>query len=375
MYKRYVVRLPPEERERLHKLVSTGQAAAYQIKHANILLKVDADGPNWTDEQAAQAFSCHRNTVAHVRRRFVEHGLAAALARQKRPTRPRLVDGQVEARIIALRCSSPPQGHARWTLRLLTERVVELEIVPAISHETVRQVLKNNELKPHLREYYIIPPEQDAAFVAAMEDVLDLYQRPYNPRVPTVCMDEQPVQLIQETRCPVPAQPGQPERVDYTYERNGTANLFLFTEPLAGWRQVAVRARLTTVDWAEAVRHLLEEDYPAAERVTLVCDQLNTHTIAALYQAFPPAQARALAQRLDIHYTPKHGSWLNIAEIELAALTKQCLDRRIPDQETLEQETQAWYTHRNAAQKAVDWQFTTEDARTRLKHLYPQIQT
>ncbi|MFN3762808.1 MAG: IS630 family transposase [Anaerolineae bacterium] len=375
MSKRYVVRLTTEERELLQRLVSTGKAAAYKIKYANILLQVDADGSNWTDEQAAQAFSCHRNTVAHVRRRFVEQGLAAALERQKRVTHPRLVDGQVEARIIALRCSSPPPGRARWTLRLLAARVVELEIVPAISHETVRQVLKNNELQPHLREYYVIPPDQDAAFVAHMEDILDLYQRPYNPRVPIVCMDEQPVQLIRETRCPVPAQSGQPERVDYEYERNGTASLFLFTEPLAGWRRVAVRDRRTAVDWAEEVRQLLEEDCPEAERVILVCDQLNTHTIAALYQAFPPEQARALAQRLDIHYTPKHGSWLNIAEIELAALTKQCLDRRIPDQETLSREALAWYTNRNAAQKSVDWQFTTEDARVRLKHLYPQIQT
>jgi len=188
-------------------------------------------------------------------------------------------------------------------------------------------------------------------------------------------MDERSVQLVKETHLPLPARPGQPERFNYEYERNGTANLFLFTEPLAGWRRVSVRERRTAIDWAEEVRLLLEEEHPEAEKVILVCDQLNTHTIAALYQAFPPEKARSLAQRLEMHYTPKHGSWLNIAEVELSALTKQCLDRRIPDMETLEQETQSWYIERNASQKSVDWQFTTKDARTRLKRLYPQIQT
>lgn len=185
-------------------------------------------------------------------------------------------------------------------------------------------------------------------------------------------MDEQPVQLIKESRIPLPAKPGQPERFDYEYERNGTASIFLFTEPLAGWRQVSVREHRTAVDWAEEIQWLLEEQYPQAEKVVLVCDNLNTHTIASLYKAFPPEKARSLAKRLEIHYTPKHGSWLNIAEIELSVLTKQCLDRRIPDLDTLKRETRVWYVERNASQKSVDWQFTTADARIRLKHLYPQ---
>jgi hypothetical protein len=206
-----------------------------------------------------------------------------------------------------------------------------------------------------------------------MEDVLDVYHRPYDPQRPIVCMDEQSVQLIKETRRPLPALPGHPLAVDYEYERNGTANLFLFTEALAGWRRVAVRERKTALDWAYEVRHLLEIDYPDADTVVLVCDNLNTHTIASLYQAFPPQLARRLVQRLDIHYTPKHGSWLNIAECELSALTRQCLDRRIPDQEALGRETLAWYTTRNGSSQSVDWQFTTDDARIRLKRLYPQI--
>ena len=221
---------------------------------------------------------------------------------------------------------------------------------------------------------YVIPPEQSAEFVAHMEDVLELYHLPSDPNCPVMCMDEQPIQLVKETRLPLPAKPGQLESVDYAYERNGTANLFMFTEPLSGWRKTVVSDRRTAVDWATEIKHLIDNDYPHRDKVILVCDQLNTHKLASLYEAFEPATARRLVERLEIHYTPKHGSWLNIAENELSTMTRQCLDRRIPDRETLEQETTAWYSHRNALQKAVDWQFKTADARIRLKRLYPQIE-
>jgi hypothetical protein len=222
---------------------------------------------------------------------------------------------------------------------------------------------------------WVIPPEHSGEFVAHMEDVLDVYQMPYDPQVPMVCMDEQPVQLIKETRQPLPAAPGKPEKVDYEYERNGTANIFMFTEPLNGTRHVHVTEHRTAVDWANEIRDLLEVRYPEAARVRLVCDNLNTHGIGSLYEAFPPEQARRLASRLEIHHTPKHGSWLNIAEIELSVLTMQCLDRRIPDMETLTKETQQWEQRRNESQKGVDWQFSTLDARIKLKRLYPQIQS
>lgn len=186
-------------------------------------------------------------------------------------------------------------------------------------------------------------------------------------------MDEQPVQLIGETRIPLPAHPGQVQRYDYEYSRNGTAVNFLFIEPLTGWRKVHVRSRRTAVDWAFEIRELLEVDYPDAEVVMVVCDQLNTHTMAALYKAFEPDQARRLARRLELHYTPKHGSWLNIAEIELSVLSRQCLDARIPDEETLKMKTKAWERARNEHQKAVDWRFTTDDARIKLKRLYPKF--
>lgn len=188
-------------------------------------------------------------------------------------------------------------------------------------------------------------------------------------------MDEQPCQLIKETRAPLAAEPGKPMRVDYEYERQGTANIFLFVEPLGNWRQVAVTERRTGVDWAHQIRELVDVHYPQAKRIRLVMDNLNTHRIASLYEAFEPAEARRIAQRLEIHYPPKHGSWLNIAEIELSVLTQQCLDRRIADIETLRQETQAWENKRNGQQKGVDWQFTTADARIKLKRLYPQVQS
>lgn len=207
-----------------------------------------------------------------------------------------------------------------------------------------------------------------------MEDVLELYCQPYDPKLPVVCMDEQPRQLIKETRRPVPMGRGRPARYDFEYERAGTANLFVFCEPLAGWRRVEVTERRTRVDWAHQVRRLLDCDYPQAERVRLVLDNLNTHNAASLYEAFEPDEARRLARRIEFHYTPKHGSWLNIAEVELSALTKQSLRGRIPDRRALRRQTRAWARQRNAKQKGVDWQFTTDDARIRLNRLYPEIQ-
>jgi hypothetical protein len=220
----------------------------------------------------------------------------------------------------------------------------------------------------------VIPPKQNAEFVANMENVLEIYKMPYNSAIPVICMDEQPTQLIKETRMKMTLEPGKPERVDYEYERNGTAANFMFTEPLGSWRKVNVRQQKTSIDWAYEIKELLDKDYPQAHKVVLVCDNLNTHKIASLYEAFDPHEALRLAKRLEIHYTPKHGSWLNVAEIELSVFTKQCLDRRIPDMTTLQQEAKAWYRKRNSNQKAVDWQFTTDDARVKLKRLYPQIQ-
>lgn len=206
-----------------------------------------------------------------------------------------------------------------------------------------------------------------------MEDVLSVYTRPYDSRYPQVCMDETCTQLTKEVRAPLPATPGTAARYDFQYERNGVANLWMFSEPLAGQRYVAVTEQRTKVDWAHQVKHLLDIHYPDAEKVVLVLDNLNTHTGASLYEAFDPAEARRLLDRLEIHYTPKHGSWLNMAEIELSVLTRQCLDRRIPDRETLTSEVEAWSSRRNASRSCVDWRFTSRDARIKLKRLYPTL--
>ncbi len=220
----------------------------------------------------------------------------------------------------------------------------------------------------------MIPPGGNAQFAACMEDVLDLYCRPYDPSFPVVGMDERPVQLVSETRAPLTARPGRLRRVDYEYRRAGTASVFMFSEPLGSWRRATARQRRTAVDWAKEMRILLEKDYPHAEKVILVVDNLNTHKIASLYEAFPPELARSLAERLDIHYTPKHGSWLNVAECEISVLSRNCLRSRTPDIAALKRKVKAWTRQRNKNQRGIDWRFTTDDARIKLKRLYPKVQ-
>jgi hypothetical protein len=225
-----------------------------------------------------------------------------------------------------------------------------------------------------LKAYWCIPPEQNAAFVAAMEDVLEVYARPYNSDKPVVCMDEKPYQLLADVRRSIPMKQGKKEKVDNEYIREGTCSIFIFTEPLASWRYAEAFPRRTKKDWAHRVKWILDTQYAETEKVVLVMDNLNTHVISSLYEAFHPEEAFRLAQRLEIHYTPKHGSWLNIAEVELSALASQCLgERRISSIEALNKEIAAWEVMRNTAQKGVDWHFTTTEARTRLKRLYPNI--
>jgi DDE superfamily endonuclease len=223
-------------------------------------------------------------------------------------------------------------------------------------------------------EYWVIPPESDAEFVAGMEEVLDTYAEPYDPDRPVLCMDEQPVQLLKETRTPIPATADHAKRVDYEYERAGTVCIFMFTEPLAGWREVAVRETKTKVDWAVEIARLLEGRYAKCPKVILVCDNLNTHTKGAFYEAFDLERARRLVRRIEFRHTPKHGSWLNIAENELSSLTRQCVSgRRFADVASLARETSAWSSDVNNTQRGVDWQMKVDDARTKLKSIYPKI--
>jgi hypothetical protein len=221
----------------------------------------------------------------------------------------------------------------------------------------------------------VIPPQADAEFAASMEEVLDVYARPYDSRHPVLCMDEQPIQLLKETRNPIAGTKKHPRRVDYEYERAGTASIFMFCEPLSGWRQVSVRQRRTKADWAQEVEALLCSRYASAAKVILVSDNLNTHTKGAFYEVFKPETARALVRRLEYCHTPKHGSWLNIAENELSSMTRQCITgRRFATVEELRAETTAWHEHSNARQRGVDWQFKVDDARLKLKSIYPKLE-
>ncbi|WZP01149.1 IS630 family transposase (plasmid) [Isosphaeraceae bacterium EP7] len=373
MAKKYRVTLKAEERGELEAMISRGKADARKLAHARVLLQADeADGgPARSDQEVASALDLSTRTVERVRQRFVEEGLESAL--MPKPTRriyARALDGSQEAHLIALACSKAPDGKKRWTLRLLAERVVELGYAGKVSHETVRRALPENELKPHLRRMWCIPPKQSAEFVHHMEDVLEVYHRPYDPAQPVVCMDETFKQLIGEVRQPLPPGPGQVERYDSVYTRNGVASVFLAFEPLDGWREAKVTDSRTRVDWAQFIRELVDGRYREAERVVLVMDQLNTHSPASLYEAFPPAEARRIADRLEVHHTPKHGSWLNMAEIELSALSRDLPDR-IGDRSSMVRHVGAWKGRRNGACVKADWQFTTADARTKLRKLYP----
>ncbi|HWG42254.1 MAG TPA: IS630 family transposase [Gemmataceae bacterium] len=372
---KFIVHLTAGQRQELERLAATGKRSAATITRARILLKADADGDGWPDDRIAEALDTSAGTVARLRKKFVQQGLEATVQR-KRPTgrQYRKLDGAQEARLAALACSAPPEGLARWTMKLLADKLVELDVVESIDPATVCRTLKKNEIKPWLKQQWVLPPKANAGFVAAMEDVLEVYAQPHDPKRPQVCFDEGGKQLIGEVRPPLPVRPGSPRREDYEYERNGTANLFMVFEPLAGTRHVEVTERRTNQDFARMMQRLVDEWYPEAEKIVLVMDNLSTHTPAALYEAFEPAEARRLVEKLEWHYTPKHGSWLNVAEMELSVLARQCLDRRIPDLETLRQEVAAWQQKRNAAVVKVDWQFTTADARVKLKRLYPTIQ-
>src|SRR5919204_5196741 len=298
-HKRWVVDLTEDERARLEALTRRGTAPVRKVAHARVLL-LAADGH--TDEQIAVKTGRSRSLVERTRKRFLLSGVEAALWDRPRPgSRPKL-DAWGRATLIALACASPPEGRTCWTMQLLANELIARRVVGSISDETVRRELKKNGLKPWLQEHWCIP-DVSPAFVAAMEDVLDLYAEPYDPDRLVVGFDERPLQLVAETRTPLPAQPGRPRRFDYEYRRNGTCNLFTTVEPLAGWRHVEVTERRTAIDFAHQMRWLVDQAYPDATLVRVVLDNLNVHATASLYAAFSAAEARRLARKLEFHYT------------------------------------------------------------------------
>src|ERR1700710_458168 len=348
-------------------MLSGGQHAVRRLKRAQILLAADA---GIGDEVIAGSVSVGGSTVYRTKRRFVEGNLELALSEETRPGAPRKLTGKETALLVATACSSPPEGRKRWTLDLLAGTMVSLTEHEGVSRETVRRRLAEDDLKPWRRDMWCIP-HVDGTYVARMEDVLDLYAEEADPKRPVVCFDESPTQLIGEGREPTPAAPGQPERYDCEYRRNGTANLFVFLDAHEPWRHVKVTDHRTAQDYAACMRNLTDIHYPDADLIRVVQDNLSTHTAGALYDTFPPAQAHRILQRLEFHYTPKHASWLNMVEIEIGVLRGQCLDRRIDEGPVLEAEIKAWQRARNEAGARIQWKFTTQKARNKLACAYP----
>lgn len=375
---KYSVKLNQEQREQLEELVKKGEAPAPKIMHAHILLKSDKGkwGPRWSDKRIREAFGGGETLVKRVRKRYVENGMEDALNRRKQPERPekQKIDGEQEAQIIATMCTERPEGREDWTLRAIAARSVELEIVQSVSYETIRTVLKKNKLKPWLNKQWCIGPTGDGNYVYHMEDVLETYVEPYNPKEPHICIDEGSVQLVSDLREPLGMQPGQVKKVDYEYEREGFCSLFLACEPLKGKTVIQVKERRTKVDFAHFLRYLIDEVYSDAEKIVVVMDNLNTHTPGSFYHVFPPEEAMRLWKKLEIHYTPLHGSWLNMAEIELSVLGRQALNTRLKDLASVQERVSAWQAVREAHPVTINWRFTTEDARIKLKRLYPSIE-
>jgi transposase len=364
---RYRVELSQTERSELTALLSGGKHAARKLKRAQILLAADVGA---SDDEIATNVGVGGSTVYQTKRRFVLGNLEAALSEEPRPGTDRKLSGKEEALLVATACSRPPQGRARWTLELLAGAMVKLTEHEDLSRETVRRRLAENDLKPWRRDMWCIP-QVDGEYVARMEDVLDLYAEQPDPKRPVICFDESPTQLIGEVRQPIPAQPGQLERYDCEYKRNGTTNLFVFLDVHRPWRKVKVTENRAAVDFAACMKELADVHLPKAERIRIVLDNLSTHSAGALYQAFPPYEARRLLRRLEFHYVPKHASWLNMVEIEIGVLRGQCLDRRIASQEQLVSEIAAWERQRNASGARIKWMFTTEKARDKMGRTYP----
>jgi transposase len=365
---RYRVTLTSDERQQLQALVSGGKAAARKIKRAQILLAADVKS---TDDAIALNIGVGTSTVYRTKQQFVEEGLERALSEAPRPGHARKLSAADESLLVALACSGPPAGRARWTLDLLAGEMVRLTVHKTLSGDTVGRRLSEMDLKPWLQKMWCVP-KIDGEYVARMEDVLELYAEEPDRLRPVVCFDETPRQLIGEARVPIRPEPGKPARSDYEYVRNGTANVFMFADVNRPWRHAKVTDQRTCVDFAECMRDLVDKHYPEAERIRVVMDNLSAHSAGALYQAFEPAEARRILGKLEFHFTPKHASWLNMVEIEIGVMVAQCLNRRIPDKAMLIREIAAWESGRNRAKATINWMFTVERAREKLGRAYPQ---
>ena len=369
MQAKYRVTLSEDERQYLQ-----GVHKSQKVINALILLSCDSGDYQThksTNEEIANILNIGMKRIDLVKQRFVEEGVKIALNGHKgKRVYDRKVDGDFGAHLVAISCSEPPHGFTRWSLRLRADRFVELGYGQSVSDETAKKVLEKNEIKPRQSQTWLIPPEQDSDFVAAMEKVLELYKMPYNSAFPVVCMDESPKQLIGETKIPIAQGKGRPYRYEYEYERRGVCNVFMANEPLAGKRYVKITERKTKADWASFIEEIASL-YEKAEKIILVMDDDGTHVPDAFYEAYTPEKAKRLLDRFEFVYTPKHGNWLNTAEIELNVLMGQCLNKRIDNIEDVSLDSRAWQEHRNNKNATVDWQFSIDQARIKLKRIYP----
>lgn len=366
----YRVLLTAAERDYLEAFTSQGRQRVRALKRAQVLLL--ADGGGRREEEIVEALGVSSSTVYRVKRDFVEYGLEAALSEGSRPGRPRKTGAHEDALLVSIACSTPPAGRCRWTLSLLAAQWVALTDMEEVSLECIRQRLKSNELKPWQQKMWCVG-QLDAAYIAQMEHILDLYAEPPCAARPLVNVDEAGKQLVGEVNAGKPMSPGRVGKVDYEYERKGVANIYLCFDRHRGWRHAKVTDTKKATDFAGLMRELVDVHYPQAERIRVVLDNLNTHQPASLYRAFPAPEARRVLRKLEFHYTPKHASWLNMVEIEIGNMNRQCLDRRIDSMDLLESELAAWETRRNRERASINWMFDVDKARTKLHRAYDKL--
>ena len=369
MATKWIVELTEEERERLVQLTSSGKPGARRMKRAQILLMADDGFP---DAPIMAALNAGSSTVYRTRKKLVEGGVDHALNDAPRPGGSRKLTCRQEVVLMALACSDPPEGRSRWTLKLLADRLVALTDLEGVSAETIRRRLHEKELKPWQRRMWNIG-KVDAEFIARMEHILDLYAETPDANRPVVCFDETLKQLIEHVIEPIPAKPGETERVDHHYKRNGTAYIHVAVDFARKWRRVWVTEGRSRLEFADAMQELVDVHYPDADVIRVVLDNLNIHRPSSLYHAFPPEEARRILRKLEFHYTPVHASWLNMVEIEIGTMVRQCLDRRIATREAAAAELAAWETSSNEEQRTITWLFRVEQARERLGRFYPSV--
>lgn len=377
--KKYRIKLDATERIELEKIRDKGTHSSLRYKRAVILLLSDESeqGSHKPDSEICEVIGVSMRTVERLRKRCHEVGALASLKSKPHPPRPDLlkVTGELEAQITQIACSEAPDGRSFWTTQLIADEVVALGLIDSLSAKSVERLLKKSELAPWKNEYWCIPKKDNAAFVAKMEDVLEVYHRAPNAEIPLVCLDEFSKQLLADVTAPLAPRLGDIEKVDYEYERRGSSTAYMMALPHLGTRSIFMSENGTQngIDFAHAIEHLATKVLPDSKKIVLVMDNHTTHSEASLYRAFAPEKARELCERLEIHYTPKHGSWLNMAEIEIGKVVNYGLKKRVSSREEMRTSLEAYQQRENQKPKIINWQFTNEKARIKLKSLYPSI--